>query len=182
MKPHTIIRRLLHCMRTAADAVVDTRQGPNLRYTMADAVLRAFACFFMQSPSFLAFQQAMQEPPSRSNGQTLFGMQGIPSDGQIRNLLDPPVPDAFQRLFLYLLDTLRRYGDFSPFVRLGNRMLVALDGIEFHTSSAIHCEQCSVRRTGTDKDCRFFHTMLAAVVVAPGHNHAADAGVCWSPG
>ena len=127
MKPNTILKQLLERMRWAADAFADTRQGPNLRYTMADAVLSAFASFFLQSPSFLAFQRRMQEVQPRSNCQTLFGMQGIPSDGQIRNLLDRLVPDSFQTLFLHLLDTLRSKGDDSPFVRLGNRMLVALD-------------------------------------------------------
>ena len=160
MKPKTILRHLVTRIRSVADAFADNRQGPNLRYTLADAVLSAFACFFLQSPSFLAFQRRMQDAQSRSNCQTLFGMQGIPSDGQIRNLLDR----------LDLLDTLRSKGDFSPFVRLGDRMLVALDGIEFHSSPKIHCQQCSSRRTGKDKRPWFFHTMLAAVVVAPGHN------------
>ena len=84
MKPNTMLRRLVQRMRSAADAFVDKRQGPNLRYTLADAVSRACACFFLQSPSFLAFQRSMQERQSRSNCQTLFGMQGIFSDGQIR--------------------------------------------------------------------------------------------------
>ncbi len=112
----------------------------------------------------------MQNDVGRSNCQTLFGMQGIPSDGQIRNLLDRLVPDSFQLLFLHLLDTLRSKGDFSPFVRLSNRILVALDGIEFHSSWTIHYQQCSSRRTGQDKRPSFFHTMVAAVVVASGHN------------
>lgn len=170
MKPDTILRHVLERIRSTADTFADKRQGPNLRYTLADAVLSAFACFFLQSPSFLAFQRRMQQRQSRSNCQTLFGMRGIPSDGQIRNLLDRLVPDSFQSLFLHLLDTLRSKGDFAPFVRLTNRMLVALDGIEFHSSRTIHCQQCSVRKTGKDKRCGFFHTMLAAVVVAPGHN------------
>ena len=80
MKPKTILRHLVTRIRSAADAFADHRQGPNLRYTLADAVLSAFACFFLQSPSFLAFQRRMQQGQSRSNCQTLFGMQGIPSD------------------------------------------------------------------------------------------------------
>ncbi len=143
MKPSKLLRDVLKRIRSAAGAFEDNRQGPNLRYTMADAVLSAFACFFLQSPSFLAFQRRMQDDVGRSNCQTLFGMQGIPSDGQIRNLLDRLVPDSFQFLFLHLPDTLRSKGDSSPFVRLRDRILVALDGIEFHSSRTIHCQQCS---------------------------------------
>lgn len=86
------------------------------------------------------------------------------------NLLDRLVPDSSQTLFLHLLDTLRSKRDFSPFLRLGDRILVALDGIEFHSSPTNHCEQCSSRRTGKDKRPQSFQLMLAAVVVAPGHN------------
>ncbi len=154
MKPSKLLRDVLKRIRSAAGAVEDNRQGPNLRYTLADAVLSAFACFFLPSPSFLAFQRRMQDDVGRSNCQTLFGMQGIPSDGQIRNLLD----------------TLRSKGDFSLFVRLRDRILVALDGIELHSSRTIHCKQCSSRSTGKDKRSLFFHTMVAAVEVAPGHN------------
>ncbi len=170
MKPSKLLRDALKRIRSAAGTFEDNRRGPNLRYTLADAVLSAFACFFLQSPSFLAFQRRMEDDVGRSTCQTLFGMQGIPSDGQIRNLLDRLVPDSFQRLFLHLLDTLRSNGDFSPFVRLRDRILVALDGIEFHSSRTIHCKQCSSRRTGKDKRPSFFHTMVAAVVVAPGHS------------
>ncbi len=138
MKPSKLLRDVLKRIRSAAGTFEDNRQGPNLRYTLADAVLSAFACFFLQSPSFLAFQRRMQDDVGRSNCQTLFGMQGIPSDGQIRNLLDRLVPDSLQLLFLHLLDTLRSKGDFSPFVRLRDRILVALDGIEFHSSRTIH--------------------------------------------
>ncbi len=96
MKPNKLLRDVLKRIRSAAGTFEDNRQGPNLRYTLADAVLSAFACFFLQSPSFLAFQRRMQDDVGRSNCQTLFGMQGIPSDGQIRNLLDRLVPDSFQ--------------------------------------------------------------------------------------
>ena len=99
MKPDTILRHVLERIRSAADTFADKRQGPNLRYTLADAVLSAFACFFLQSPSFLAFQRRMQHRQSRSNCQTLFGMQGIPSDGQIRK----PVGQTGSRLFSELV-------------------------------------------------------------------------------
>ena len=38
----------------------DKRRGRNGRYTMADIGLSAFSVFFMQSPSFLAHQKALE--------------------------------------------------------------------------------------------------------------------------
>jgi hypothetical protein len=46
-----------------------------------------------------------------------------------------------------------------------------LDGTEFHCSDKIHCQNCSHRQRGR-KGTEYFHTMLAATIVAPGHNRA----------
>jgi hypothetical protein len=56
---------------------------------MADFALAAFAPFFMQSPSFLAHQRHLETGNGRSNCETLFGMNKIPGDGQVRAMLDP---------------------------------------------------------------------------------------------
>ena len=48
-------------------------------------------------------------------------------------------------------------------------VLIALDGTEFHCSDKIHCPNCSHRKRGKDK-IEYFHTLLAATIVAPGHN------------
>ncbi len=65
----------------------DQRRGQNSQYTLQDAALSAFAVFFTQSPSFLAYQRAMQARQGRNNAGGLFGVKRIPSDAQVRNLL-----------------------------------------------------------------------------------------------
>lgn len=86
----------------------DVRTRPNRICEMADAVLGAFAVFFVQSPSFLAHQQEMQRRQGQNNAQSLFGLDQVPSDGQIRNLLDPVLPEQlappFWRVFEHLRD------------------------------------------------------------------------------
>ena len=82
--------------------------------------LAAFAPFFMQDPSFLAFQRRMQEEEARSNCQSLFGIERIPTDNCIRSLLDGCPSDAFNALFPACLDTLAE-GALAPFLRLDNR-------------------------------------------------------------
>ena len=54
---------------------------------------------------------------------------------------------------------------------LNGHMLIALDGTEYHCSRDVHCPNCSHRKRGKDKT-EYFHTLLAATVVAPGHNRA----------
>jgi hypothetical protein len=65
---------------------------------MADFGLSAFSMFFMQSESFLSHQRALEKGYSRTNCQTLFGMEHIPSDNYIRDNLDPVDPAHLQRL------------------------------------------------------------------------------------
>lgn len=165
-----VLEGLLDALRQSSVSLPDSRQGRNKRYALADAVACAFSVFFLQSPSFLQFQRRMQQDTSRSNCQTLFGVHDIPCDNQIRKLLDGVAPKRFRDLFPLCLDTLREQGALKPFLRLGGRLLVALDGIQIHCSDSIRCQQCSTRHVGSDKTEQYFHTMLSASVVADGHN------------
>ena len=72
---------------------------------MADVGLAAFSVFFTQSPSFLDHQRQLETGHGRSNCQTLFGIDRIPSDNHIRAVLDPVAPD---HLFPGLARRLRR--------------------------------------------------------------------------
>ena len=161
---------LLDSFRQAAAALPDPRPGANTRYSIADAAGAAFAPFFMQDPSFLAFQRRMQDAEARSNCQSLFGIERSPTDNCIRALLDGRPAEAFDALFPAGLDTLADHGALDPFRRLDNRLLVALDGIEFSQSFKLHCSHCSTRHVGTAKTPHYFHSMVCPAVAADGHN------------
>ena len=93
------IDTLLRAFEPIFEQLPDHRSGRNTTYSIPDAVLSAFAVFFMQSPSFLAQQQVVQRRQGRNNAQSLFGVAQIPSDNQIRNLLDPLSPERLFPLF-----------------------------------------------------------------------------------
>lgn len=149
----------------------DVRRGDNVTYTMADAGLSAFALFFMQSESFLSHQRGLQEGHGTSNCQTLFGMEKIPTDNHIRSLLDEVNPTELQPCFDQTIEALRSGGGLKLFQRLGGRALIALDGTEYFCSQKLGCSQCLTRKRNNGKT-ESYHTMLAATLVAPGHNKA----------
>ncbi len=165
-----VLDGLLDAFRRAGAALPASRRGRNTRYAPADAASCALAVFFLQAPSFLEFQRRMQQATARSNCHTLFGVQKIPCDNRIRDLLDGLDPAHFAELFPLCLGTVREQGALAAFERLGGRLLVALDGLQIHCSDAIRCAQCSVRHVGAHKTEQYFHTMLSATVVADGHN------------
>jgi len=136
---------------------------------MGDFGLSAFAMFFMQSASFLSFQRKLEKGHGRSNCQTLFGIEKIPSDNYIRDMLDGADPallaPCFEDTERLLLEPAMR----EAFGRLDGRTLVALDGTEYFRSQKIVCPHCQTRKRSNGK-IESYHSLLAATVVAPGHS------------
>jgi hypothetical protein len=99
----------------------------------------------------------------------LFGIEKIPSDNDIWDMLDGADPallaPCFQRIEQLLLEPAMREG----FGRLGGRTLVAVDGTEYFCSQKITCPHCQTRKRSSAK-IESYHSMLAATVVAPGHS------------
>jgi hypothetical protein len=163
-----ILDRLLGDLKDACAAFPDKRKGDG-GYTMADIGLSAFSLFFMQSESFLSHQRSLEEGQKTSNCQTLFGMAKIPTDNHIRSMLDPVHPSHLQGVFDSAVAALRDNGGLKAFHRLGERTLIALDGTEYFCSQKLGCPNCQTRKRSNGK-VESYHSMLAATIVAPGHN------------
>ena len=166
-----VLDDLIAELREVCSSFEDKRRGSNRSYKMADIGLSAFSVFFMQSPSFLAHQTALAARRGRSNCASLFGMEKIPTDNHIRDMLDPVAPEALFGLFDQTLGALQAGGGLADFQRLGGHVLVALDGTEYHCSRKISCPQCCHRKRN-DGVLEYYHQMLCGVLVAPGHDRA----------
>src|ERR1700722_13550287 len=161
---------LLGSLRGCLDRFPDKRRGMNATYPIGDIGMAAFSVFFMQSPSFLAHQRQLEEGHGRSNCASLFGIAKIPSDNHIRDMLDPAAPALLRPVFAETIEQLRQIdGGLDMFRRLDGRVLIALDGSEYHCSRKIHCRHGSTRVRGNG-GTEYFHSMLAATLVAPGHD------------
>ena len=98
MEVSKIFDQIIKSFRLAIQSFPDIRTGKNSTYTMEDIVLSAFSVFFIQSPSFLAYQRTMKKINGISNAKTLFKIEKIPTDNHIRDILDNVHPD---RLFQF---------------------------------------------------------------------------------
>jgi hypothetical protein len=159
---------LVEIFRSTVERFPDERTGENVAYSVADAALGAFSVFFTQSPSFLDFQCTLEVAKGCSNAQRLFGMTRIPSDNQIRNLLDPVPPSTVFPLFSYAVEALQEWGHLEPYRSINADLLVALDGTQYLSSSKIHCDHCSVthHKNGI---LTYSHSVVTPVIVAPGN-------------
>ena len=163
-KPVTL-NRLLSVLEHTFTQLPDKRKGKNTTYSMSDAAMAAFSVFFMQSPSFLAHQEAMQGRERRNNATSLFGIEKIPSDPQIRNLLDPVTPMNLSAPFWEVFGLLEESEQLQPYRRLDGQWLVALDGTQYFHSNKIHCKRCTV--TVRNEIEYYSHTAITPVLVAP---------------
>lgn len=166
-KHHLTFEHLLNEFRQLIRQFPDKRTGKNTCYRIEDAALGAFSVFFTQSPSFLAHQTAMTEAKGKSNAQTLFGLQAIPTDNHIRDLLDIVSPQLIFPMFNKVFSALNELGHLQGFRAVNEQLLIALDGTEYHSSNKIHCANCSVTEHKNGQT-RYSHTAITPVIVAPG--------------
>jgi hypothetical protein len=158
-------QEMLDRLRQNLKSTPEHRTGRNSQYEIADAGLGAFSVFYMQSPSFLAHQRDMQRRKGQNNVEGLFGVKRIPSDGQIRNLLDPVDPAQLREPYWEIYRCLDERGHLDKYRGVGETRLISLDGSQYFSSQDIHCPNCRV--TVRDEKTYYSHLVMMAVVCAP---------------
>jgi hypothetical protein len=164
-----LLPSLVAGLRAVCAGFPDCRKGRGGNISIADFGLSAFALFFMQSVSFLAFQRNLENGQGRSNCETLFGIGKIPSDNYIRDMLDDADPALLQPCFERMEQLLATPPLRQAFGRLGGRTLIAWDGTEYFCSQRLGCPHCLTRKRSNGA-VESYHTLLAATAVAPGHS------------
>ena len=170
MIPPLSFDHLQSILRQHTADLPDVRKpSPNTRYTVQGAALGAFGIFFTQSPSFLEYQRQLNQRQGHDNAQTLFGVEPIPCDNQVRTLLDPIAPRYFDPVFCEVFAHLEQQHLLEPFRVLDHQLLVSLDGTQYFSSKALHCHNCLTRQLSNGQTL-YYHTAITPVVVCPGHS------------
>ena len=154
-------------LRECFSELPDYRKGNNTQYEIEDAASAAFSVFFSQSPSFLAHQRLLEKKKGRSNLQSLFAVKKIPSDNQIRNLLDPLSPSLLAPLFFDTIETLEAEGEIEQYRGYDSRILISNDGTETVSSQKIDCPECS-HHSLKNGHTHYFHSAILPVIVKSG--------------
>ena len=157
--------RLIDVLGSIFEGMQDSR-GKNKQYSLSEIGLAAFSVFFMQNASFLEWQREMERGKGQSNVQTLFGLKRITSDEQIKNVLDEHSPDSLAVMYGYVVRELVTSGLLAQYFENAGRVLVALDGTQFHSSERVSCEHCS--RVEKEGKTRYMHTVVLPVIVSAG--------------
>ena len=169
MKPSNLFDELVAELHCVFEELPDPRTGENTQYEIKDAALSAFGIFFTQSNSFLAYQRLMETAKGKSKVQSLFGAARIPSDNQIRNLLDPQEPALLYGVFEKGHQVLQASGQLEAFGSYGGQVLISCDGTGTISSQPLHCPRCSQRELANGETL-YTHDAILPVVVKAGES------------
>ena len=91
-RKHLSFDPLIRQIHLRAKQLPDSRDGDDCSYSVADAMMSTIAMFSLKDPSLLAFQERRNDV----NMKNIFRIQQVPSDTQMREILDPLEPDSLR--------------------------------------------------------------------------------------
>ena len=144
----------------------DWRDKNRTEYLLHDFLMSGFAMMYFQDPSLLAFQGRLQKAYNLNNLKTMFDIDSIPKDTQIRDVLDKIPTDKLDAIFMDFLYQLQRGKQLEQYKFLNKSYLVPIDGTEYFSSRKLCCPGC-LKKTRSKTDIRYHHQILQAVIVHP---------------
>ena len=160
-RKHLSADALFRLVRTGFANLPDQRGG-EAELSFTDVLMSAFAMFSLKSPSLLAFDKQRAE----GNLRTIYGIERVPCDTQMREILDPVSPESLHPLFKSVFRQLQRGKALEPMVFLDDHYLLSLDGTGYFSSKMIHCASC-LQKTHRNGSVTYYHQMLGAAIVHP---------------
>jgi hypothetical protein len=159
----TVLRRKLS---TVLNNVPEFRQKAKVSISIHDAVMSGFACMYFQDPSLLQFQKRMQEEQHSNNLKTLFGVENIPKEAQMREITDGVASDYLSPLFKDLYLRLQRGKHLEQYQIFPKVYYFPIDGSEFFSSKEISCEHCLVKEHKEGSET-YSHQVLQGGIMHP---------------
>ena len=156
---------LFRRLRSHFDSLPDPRSRSDaIRIPLGDVLMSAFAMFSLKDPSLLAFDHRRRNP--LDNFRSIYGIDQVPCDSQMRAVLDLLDPDHLRPGFSGVFRPLQRAKVLERFAYLDGCYLLSLDGTTYFSSSQIHCPSCLVKhhRGG---GITYSHQLLGATLVHP---------------
>jgi hypothetical protein len=153
----------------------DQRDSAKVKYALHDVLMSGFAVMFFHHPSLLQFQERMKQKRDRCNLETIFHVKSVPSDTQMREILDDVSPESLRPLLPKLFEKARRAGWTEQYKtnlpsgkNKGGYYTMPLDGMEYFHSNEIQCPGCLKKVDSKSEQTSFSHSVVAATLVKAG--------------
>ncbi len=146
--------------------IQDSRLQNRVNYRLYDIYMSGFAMFYLQDPSLLEFQRRFERELEANNLRTVFDIEQIPGDTQLREIIDTHDPQPISGVFCEYFRRLQRGKHLEQFRFLEEGYLLTMDGTEYFRSQAINCPRCLHSRSSTRGDS-YYHQILQTTLVHP---------------
>ena len=138
-------RALLDGLAQAADRIGDLRQAAKVSYPLQDYYRSGLALFFLQDPSLLEFQRRFQEQIQSNNLTAVFGVESIPSDTQLREVLDTHDYAPLLEVYSDYFRRLQRSKQLDRYQFYQGYYLITLDGSQYFRRSPTATRSTTIR-------------------------------------
>jgi hypothetical protein len=154
--------------------ILDSRRPERVDYSLHDTLRSGFAMLFFQHPNLREFQRKMKQRRTRCNLEPMFGVHDVPSDTQMRDILDGVPVELIRSLLPAVFEKIRRAGgakDFTSTLSSGEDQGVystlMLDGSDYFHATRLQCPACLQRQDSTGQR-HFRHTVVSATLGKAG--------------
>lgn len=162
---HLSIDSLYKLVKTSFDKIKESNASKKI-ISLSDVLMSGFSIFALKEPSLLSFDERRMVD---QNLKSIFHINKIPSDTQIRKRLDPINPKKLQSLYKDVFRQLQRGKVLEKMQLLDGHYLLSLDGTEYYSSNKIHCNSCLEKKNKKTKKITYHHMMLGASIVHPDY-------------
>ena len=166
IKKHLSFSSLRSAVSERFLSIPDWRQPGKLNISLHDALMSGFACMHFQDPSLLQFQQRMQEDQHQNNLRTLFDVENIPKETQMREIIDGVDSKHLRPIFKEIYSRLQRGKQLEQYQLFPGIYYFPIDGTQFFSSKEVHCEQCLVKHHKKDKPT-YSHCVIQGGIAHP---------------
>lgn len=160
-RKHLSADALIVLLRTRFEKAPNPRPGKPV-ISMADALMSAFAMFALKDPSLLAFDKRRHD----ENFHSLYKIDRVPSDTQMREILDQLPPENLRPAYQDVFRQLQRGKALEAYAYLNGCHILSLDGTGYFSSRKIHCPSC-MQKEHADGTITYHHQILGAALVHP---------------
>ena len=125
--------------------------------------MSGFGMFALKDSSLLEFDGRRTKD---QNLKQIYGLKAVPSDTQMRTILDPISPEGIKPVFKEVYQVVKQNGVLEQMKYLGH-YLVSLDGSGYFSSKEINCANCLERKNSKTGEITYHHQLLAGAIVHP---------------
>jgi hypothetical protein len=131
---------------------IPEHRGPQTVIPLKDALMSGYAMFSLKFPSLLAFEEERIESGAKeSNLKLIFAIGQIPSDTQMRTIVDEVEPQKLKGAFPSILKWVQARKLLKPYEFFNHKgsdyYLISVDGTGFFSSKEINCGACLTRKS-----------------------------------